>query len=587
MRYKTTWDLRQFYTSLDDPQIEKDMRAIEQAVDRFAKKYASSQSYLSSATGLKKALTEYEALEKKTSGKPLYYVNYVHELDSKNAKAEAMLNRFSERLTKAGNKLLFFELSLGKLPERKKREYLKSKELAHARYFLERLFLEARHQLNESEEKIMSLKAQPARHMWISGFEKVLNDQEIPFKNKRLPLAEAIGSVPQLPHGDRQKLHYAVHERFRDLSDFAEAELNAVITDKKISDELRGFEKSYSARLLHEHNEEQSVLTLATTVQKHNTLAHRFYKVHKQALGLTSMTPADRAARIKTQQKNYPFEKAVQIVHDAFAAADPRYADIFKHTLKHGRVDVYPKKGKSGGAYCSHAISLPTMVLLNHVDDLRSLKTLAHEMGHAVHNERSKEQSPLYESATLSAAETASTLFEQITFDHIYDTLTEREKRAALHAKLLEEVATIFRQIAFFNFERDLHARIRESGFATRAEMAQLYTKHMKDYMGPAFSFKELDGYFWVYVSHFRMMFYVYSYAYGLLVSKALYRRWREDRSYIQQIDQFLSAGASDTPENIFRAIGVDPSNPAFFRQGLAEIERDIDELERLVKKEK
>lgn len=225
------------------------------------------------------------------------------------------------------------------------------------------------------------------------------------------------------------------------------------------------------------------------------------------------------------------------------------------------------------------------MVLLNHVDDMRSLETLAHEMGHAIHSERSKTQRPLYQDYSTATAETASTFFEGLVFEKVFDSLPERDKIAALHDKIAGDVATIFRQIAFFNFEKELHTRVRAEGFLSKEAIAQLLNKHMRAYIGNNLSLTEQDGYFFVAVGHFRMFFYVYSYAYGQLISSSLRALYKAGKLTAEDIDKFLCAGGSNTPENIFASIGVDVTKPSFFKAGLDAVEADIALLESLVKK--
>jgi oligoendopeptidase F len=253
--------------------------------------------------------------------------------------------------------------------------------------------------------------------------------------------------------------------------------------------------------------------------------------------------------------------------------------------IKNGQIDVYPKKGKKGGAYCSGSVGLPTYVLLNHASTLDSYKTFAHEMGHAIHTELSKTQPPLYQNYTISVAEVASTLFENFAFDEIFPRLSKKEQIIALHDRINDSISTVFRQIACFNFELDMHKQIRERGALSKEEIAQLHNKHMGAYLGPSFKLKELDGYFFVQWSHIRRHFYVYSYAYGELISKALYAKYKKDPSYIKEIEKFLSAGGSKSPEQIFKDIGIDTSKPQFFVDGLKQIEEDIKELEQLTLK--
>ncbi len=251
---------------------------------------------------------------------------------------------------------------------------------------------------------------------------------------------------------------------------------------------------------------------------------------------------------------------------------------------RRGQIDVYPRQGKTGGAYCSGLNQHPTFLLLNHVDDIRSVETLAHEMGHAIHTELSKKQLPHYRGYSTATAEVASTFFEQLAIAKLEQHLSDKEKLIFLHNRLLGDISTIFRQIACFNFELELHQRIREAGQLDKEEIAKLLAKHLRSYTGAAMKVTSDDGYFFVSWSHIRRFFYVYSYACGQLVSRALYEKWKADPSYATKIEQFLKAGCSMSPENIFKSIGIDTTDPAFFEGGLKAIESDISQLEKLAK---
>jgi len=585
--YKLEWDLTQLYATKDvHKNVEADVRKVERAIDAFAKKYSKNKRHLKDPKALRYALEESEKMSAMPEmSRPYMYFAYIRELDSTDQEAEAMINKLTDRLTKAENKLIFFDLELGKIPISVQKKFLKSKELQPYRYNLEQLFENSKYHLTEAEEKILNLKSFTSRSLWVQGFEKLLNKQMIEHKGKEIPLAEAANLIQMLPLEERRDLHARMMAQVRGISDFAESEINAVVHDKKINDELRGFKHPYSATILRYENDEKSVLNLVKTVTDHFGVAHRFYKLKAKMLGLPKLTYADRSAKVGETHKKIPFKEAVEIVRGVFYGAHSRYGEIFDRFLTNGQIDVYPKKGKTGGAFCSHSTNLPTFVLLNHVDDFHSVSTLAHEMGHAIHSERSKEQPVRYQDYTTSVAETASTLFENILFNAIFKELTPQEQVIALHDKLEGNIASICRQIACFNFELELHTSIRNKGSLSKEEIAALLNSHMAAYLGPSVELHENDGYFFTKWSHIRNFFYVYSYAYGELISKALYERYQEDPSYIESIDTFLSAGGSKKPEAIFKDIGIDTSKPSFFASGMKSIEKDVDQLEKLLAK--
>ncbi|KND47573.1 MAG: oligoendopeptidase F, partial [Parcubacteria bacterium C7867-006] len=498
--------------------------------------------------------------------------------------ANAALTRLDNRLTALSNRLVFFDVLLSKIPTNKQKAFLKDKTLKHYHYFLKKTFDSAKYVLSEKEEQMTSLLSQTSYSMWVDGQEKLLSSQVVDFKGEKMPIQKAISLVSELPKEDRDVLSKKISEVLKSVSHFAEAEINAVYNFKKVMDERRGFKNPYSSTVLSYENNEKSVMLLVDLITKNFKIAHRFYRLHAKLLKQKKLSVSDRGVKIGEIKKKFDFDTSVSIVGDIFSKVGGQYREIFDKLLSNGQVDVYPKKGKSGGAYCASGYDTPTFVLLNHVDELRSLETLAHEMGHAIHSELSKRQPMIYQSYSTSTAEVASTFFEQVVMDKIEDHLSKDEKIVLLHNRIMGDIATIFRQIACFNFELELHQRIRVEGQLPKNEIAKLLQKHLASYLGDAFDVTEDDGYYFVNWSHIRRFFYVYSYAYGQLVSRALFENWKKDNSYADKIEQFLSMGGSMSPEDIFKKVGINVNNPEFFESGLKSIEKDIEKLEKLTK---
>lgn len=584
MATKDQWNLKLLYKSDTDPQIEKDVRSIESAFEKFEKKY-KGKSFTSSIPKFLETLKDYEGLEKTLNGyKVLRYFNFKKDLNSKDAGAFARETKYHERITKAGNKVTFFRLEVGKIPEKKQRSYLKDSKLTRYSYLIKVIFDHAKHHLTEKEEQLASLLSQSSYTMWVDGQDKLLSSQVVKHKSKSIPINQAIGMIADLPKNDRRALHDEVNKKMKSISSFAESEINAIYNFKKIMDERRVYEKPYSATVLRYENNEKEVENLVALVTKNFSISKRFYKLHAKLLKEKKTVLADRGVSVGKIDKKFSFANSVEIIKRAFAQVDKQYVKIFESFLENGQIDVYPKEGKTGGAYCAHGGELPTYVLLNHNDNIRSLETIAHEMGHAFHSELSKGQPSHYQDYTIATAEVASTFFEQVAISEIEKELSEKEQTIFLHNKIRGDISTIFRQIAFFNFELELHQRIRKEGQIAKEEIAKLTSKHLRSYLGPAVEVTDDDGYFFVYLSHMRRFFYVYSYAYGQLISRALFEKWQEDKSYSKKIEQFLRAGGSMSPKDIFKSIGIDTSDPKFFAIGLKGIEKDIEKLEKLTK---
>ena len=586
-KLKTEWNLSQLYASPNDSRMEKDIILAEKAYSSFAKKYAKTRSYLTSERVLANALLDYEKLMDIPAWKSFFYLKLSQDKDSEDQKVRAKFNLISERLKKMSNTIVFFDVALSKISKPLQTKFLASKQLLPYRYFLKKLFRNSKFILTEPEEKILSLKSLPAHGLWTDAVEKMLGKQTVEHKGKQIPVSEASYIIKDLPtQNERKELHTKVMNRFVELGDIAESEINAIVIDKKINDQLRGYDNAYDATILGYENEEKTILNLVETTTKNFHLARRFYRVKKKMLGLSKLAYFDRAVSAGKTKKKIPFEEACKVLGEIFASLDSEFAQILHRFTSNGQIDAYPKVGKHAGAYCWADHNVPTFVLLNHTDSFEALMTFGHEMGHGIHGEMSKSQPVLYEGHSITTAETASTLFEAFVFYHTFEKLSDKEKIVALHDKIQSDVQSIFRQIACFNFEMEMHKTIREKGNMSKEELAACMNKHMKSYLGDV-ELSDKDGYFFVGWSHIRRFFYVYSYAFGQLASKAFHKKWREDHSYIHKIKKFLSLGGSMSPEDIFKSIGVDVTKPDFWKKGIESIEEDIVLLESLVNKKK
>lgn len=573
------------YKNDADPQIEKDLKNIEDTCASFEKRY-KNKPFTVSPESLAEAMESRESLRLVIGdSKPWWYFALKTDLNSDDAKSSALATKYEQRITEATNRIKFFALDIAKISLENQKEFLKHISLKPYSYSLFRIFTRAKFNLSEGEEQLEDLLSQTSYTMWVDTQQKLLNQQTIKHKGKEIPIVKAIADLVGMPKNDRRKVHEKINTALESISHMAEGELNAVYNYKKIMDNRRGYEKPYSATILGYENEEKSIESFVSLVSKNFKIAHKFYSLHSRLLGEKKITLADRSVNIGKIKTKFDFQTSVSILRSVLGKVDKEYLDFFDKFLSNGQIDAYPKKGKKGGAYCWGRGQLPTFLLLNHVNGVRSLETLAHEMGHAIHTELSKKQPPRYQKYSTATAEVASTFFEQIIFEEIEKHLPEKEKIVLLHNKIMGDISTIFRQIACFNFELELHEKIRKDGQVSKEKIADIMSKHLKSYLGNSVSITPKDGYFFVYWSHIRRFFYVYTYVYGQLISRALYEKWKQDSSYAEKIKQFLSAGRSMSPENIFKMIGIDTSKTSFFEDGLKSIEKDIARLEKLAVK--
>lgn len=583
---QTTWDLKRlYYKNEHDPRIEADIVVTEKAYTSFARTWRT-KPFAKDVTLLAAALHDYETLcGMPEASRPGRYFGFRSSLDANDKVAEKQLALLSRRLRKAGDLILFFGLTLGTVPVATQKQYLREPSLAHYHYYLERLFMGATHHLSEAEEKIINLKGRQSYGMWTDMTEKIISNRAVRYKGKEIKLPEALEVVNDIPSNEKPVLWNKILDEMEQISEVAEHEFNAIITDVRTEDELRGYKKPYSATALNYEDTEKSIESLVEAVSTEGfSLSKKFYKLKAAYHGVPML---DYSQKYDTIAKDVviPFTDAVEICRDVFYSVKNEYGEIFDHMLTKGQIDVYPKPGKRGGAFMSEAVGHPTHVFLNHLNNFKSLETLAHEMGHAIHAERGKHHTPLYQGHSITTAETASTLFENLVFDAVFAAARPQEQVVLLHDRIARDISTIERQIAFFNAELEIHETIQQAGAMSSTELRDVMQNHLKAYLGPAVSVTPRDGYSYVYIPHLRFGFYVYTYAFGLLMSTTMANRYKADRSYIKHIDTFLCAADSDNVAHIFKSIGIDTTKTDTFTEALKNHEEDIKAFEKLIRK--
>lgn len=583
---QTEWDLVSlYYTNEKDSQIENDIVTAENAYRKFVRKW-KKKDFTSSPKVLAEALREKEALAGMPEGsRPGRYFSFRLALDTNDEEAARQLALLERRFRPLQDSMLFFSLTLGALPKKQQRAFSQAKELEHFHYYLERLFLAAQHNLSEEQEKIINLKSSQSYGRWTDMLEKLICNRTVKWKGAVVHIPEALETLDTLPSKQKPKLWALIIAEMEELGKVAEHEFNAIITDVRTEDDLRGYKKPYSATALAYEDTEKSIENLVAAVSEQGfKQSRKFYKLKAQYHSVDTLPYANKYDSVGNLP-DIPFEKAVDICRDVFYGVKTEYGEIFDRMLTGGQIDVYPKKGKRGGAFMSGQVGHPTHIFLNHKSNFKSLETLAHEMGHAIHTERAKCNSPFYEGFSTTTAETASTLFENLVFDAVYDQANETQREILLHDRLTRDISTIQRQIAFFNVELEVHNTIHERGAMTNEELRACMEKHLKSYLGPAVDITKQDGYCYVYVPHLRYGFYVYTYSFGLLMSTIMSNHYKADNNYVEKIDEFLCLGESKTVANIFKQIGINTNKTDVYTEALKTQAADINRFAKFVKK--
>ena len=582
---KTTWNLGLLADDHSDLKTEKSFKAFARQASSFRKKYFSFDYQNITNDQLLALLKDWEALYEKQLrfDESIRYFYLLLQVDSDNQEARSRLSKLESDFFSVYNQVLFFDTKLGELSKQRQKEVLNNALFSGYRYLLERVFITSKYNLKDEMEQFSNLVSKSAFSMWIDYQEKVFNQKVVSWKSQRLPISQASQLIPTLPPKERQKLYSLVLEAKKENGDLAATELSAIINYKVTQNKFRGYKKPYESRVLSAQNTLKEVEDMVSLVKENYSLSHRFYKLLKDYLGVNNLLYSDRAVNPFKYSGSFSFADSLLLIKQVFGSFSPEIVSMVENMFANGQVDVYPKVGKSGGAFCQSSEVGPTFILLNHTNDFNSLLTMAHEFGHALHAEYAKKQPVFYRSHSLATAEVASTFFENLTRQYLISQASEKNKVFILFKKCLDFVSTVFRQIALFNFEIDLYRETEKHGFLSESQLSSMLANHLRSYLGKAVNVKDEDGYQFVDWSHIRSSFYVYTYAYGEMVSRALFFDYENTKS-TEPVLKFLSAGESMSPKEIFQVSGI-TINKKFFAKALQSFESDLEDLESLMKK--
>jgi oligoendopeptidase F len=591
---QTLWNLKPLFTGDSDPSMEAKRKIVERESYKFINKWKNRRDYLDDPAVLKKALDEYEAWNRHygTDGDEGYYFMLRTQQDQNDPALKAKYNKIEEFSRKIYNDIQFFHLKISKIPRVRQKRFLDFAPLKRYRHFLERIFAESRYLLSEPEERILNMKAQTSYSNWVRMTSAFLakEEREVLAEDGKRGL-KTFSEIQSLMNSRTKKVRDSAAKAFNDImrahADVAEAEINSILANKKIDDEIRKMQRPDLGRHISDDIGTEVVDSLIATVSNRFSVPQRYYGLKAKLLKTKRLKYHERNVEYGNLAAHYSFNKSVRLVMKVFRNLDNQFADIFTGFLDNGLVEAFPRKGKSGGAFCAHhLISQPTYILLNHTGKLNDVLTLAHELGHGINNELMKEkQDALNFGSPLSTAEVASTFMEDFVLQELLREADDESRLAVMVNKLNDDISTIFRQVACYRFEQELHQEFRQKGYLSKEELGSLFRKHMASYMGDFVEQSPGAENWWIYWGHIRYFFYVYSYASGLLISKSLQKSVKEDPGFIGKVKDFLSAGQSESPQNIFKRLGIDITGNAFWNRGLDEVERLLQETEALARR--
>lgn len=586
MKISKEWNLNDLYNDINDPQIEKDHKKLTMIVDQFVTDWKDNPKLLTDISNLKKALDQYEELHRKAPiHKEMLYFGLLEEKYLEDEEIKGKIAKSSEFAVDISNKLEFFQLQLGKVEKANQERFLNSNEISEYKHFLEKIFETAKYDLSEEEEKIINTISKPATDNWsqmVASFiasetANVLTEEG---KTVNKSFSELFSLTRSRNQDVRDSSGEAINKVNEKYSKVATHEINSLLEYYRQIEKLRGLERPDHARHLSDDIDTDVVDAMITEVSNNFEIPNKFYSFAAKSIGKEKLKYYERGVELSEAEMEFSYEEGLELVINVFSNLDSKFGEIVNKLNDEGRIDVYPQKGKAGGAFCAgRTITTPTFVLLNYNNKLEDVLTLAHELGHAVNNEMMRVQNELNYGAPTSVAEVSSTFFEDFVLEEIIKTADPETAQAIKIKRAMDDVSTIFRQVAAYKFEQDLHSKAREVGFVSTNDIGELFVKNMKGYLGNSVEMESGAENGWVYWDHFRRPFYVYSYASGLLISKALQNMVKEDKNNIDMVKGFLSAGMSASPKDIFGEIGIDITDKSFWDKGLQSIREIVESL--------
>ncbi|MCH9019617.1 MAG: M3 family oligoendopeptidase [Proteobacteria bacterium] len=577
------WDLADLYPGTNSPELERDLTAAQAGAERFESRYAGKLAALD-GDALGEAIAEYEAIDE-LLGRIMSYASLVHAGAIDDPETGRFFQTMRERVTDISSKTLFFTLELNRLDE----DALANKMAAPgaARYAPwvrdQRAFRP--HQLSQEIELLLHEKSVAGRAAWIRLFDQTVDALRFPVDGRELTSAEALHLLTSPDPGVRERAAKAIGAVLGDnLRGFALI-FNTLIKDKAVEDKWRGFARPISSRNLANHVEDAVVDALVEAVtQAYPALSHRYYAVKARWFGVEALPYWDRNAPLPDEaDRVIPWDEARATVLDAYRAFSPEMADLGARFFDNPWIDAGVRPGKAPGAFSHPTVpSAHPYILLNYQGSPRDVMTLAHELGHGVHQLLAAGQGALMADTPLTLAETASVFGEQLTFRALLAAETDaRRRRALLAGKVEDMLNTVVRQVAFCEFERRLHDE-RRSGELTPARIGEIWIDVQRESLGPAIRFDDAYRAYWSYIPHFiHSPFYVYAYAFGDCLVNSLYAVYREaPEGFVTKYLAMLRAGGTLRHAELLAPFGLDAADPAFWKRGLDVIARFVDELD-------
>ncbi len=584
------WDLTDFYEDHSDPQIEKDIEKALNKADEFGKEYRGKiEGGDISPRGLKEAMESYEdileTIHKVSSFAMLYY-----SLDTQDPDRGALLQKSQKKVSEVNNKLVFFELEWQNLDEEKAEEYMEDEALDHYKNYLRNWRRYKPYMLSEDEEQIIESLQNTAKDAFVRLFDQTIGEiqvtLEVDGEEKEMVLDQALSHLYDTDRENRKNAADGVTEALKDKNKLLTFIFNNIVQNHATVGDFRDYPDPMTPRNLANRVDKETVDALMEAVMDNMDIVQRYYELKKKITGFDTLYDYDRYDPLPGTIPETDFKESKDKVLDAYEKFSPDMREIAEKFFENDWIDAELKAGKRGGAFSASTVpSVHPYVLLNFTDKTSDTMTMAHELGHGIHQYLARDQGVLQQSTPLTTAEMASVFGEMLLFDKLMNEVDDPENKLALLSdKLQSDFATVFRQVIMTRFEQMLHEAYAEKGELKAEQINELWMEANEKEFGDTLELRDKYGCWWSYVLHFvHYPFYCYAYAFGELLVLALYDKYKkEGEEFVPKYKELLKAGGSDDPKNLLKRIGVDVTDPEFWQGGLSILRDHVEMAEEL-----
>jgi oligoendopeptidase F len=578
------WNLEPLVEGEGAEGVERLLAQASELASSLQARYAGHIGELD-ADELAEAMRQLERVQD-LAGRAASYAGLSFSTDTADPVRGALLQKAEELSTELETKLLFFELEWAALEDEHAERLLGTESLEPWRHHLRSARRYRPHLLSESEERILAEKSISSQSAWGRLFSEQVAALRVQLDGKEISLEVALSRLQSPDRDVRRTAAEAVSATLEPGLRTRAFIYNTLIHDKGVEDRLRSYPHWLASRNLDNEASDESVDALIQAVRQRYDMPQRWYRLKAKLLGLDRLADYDRVAPLGTEDTTFSFGEARDLVLDTYNAFSPEAGEITRRFFEERWIDAPVRPNKRGGAFCSYAVpSAHPYVLLNYTARRRDVLTMAHELGHGLHAAMSARQGIFHYSTPLTLAETASVFGEALVFGRLLDGSSDTATRLGLLAERIDgSVATVFRQMAMNRFEYLAHTRRRAEGELSVARLGEFWTESQREMFGD--SVQMSDGYkiWWSYIPHFiNVPGYVYAYAYGQLFALSAYRRYLDQgESFVPRYLELLAAGGSRSPEELAAIVDIDLADPGFWDAGLALVEEQLAEAERL-----